>query len=135
VKKIRLAALLLIPGLLTGGGSPARVHTIRMTGDPDKPEYRFAPARLTAARGDTLHFQVVSGGPHALGLDPAGLTPAARDGWNRALPGRRGLLRGPLLRNEQTYTVIVPRAAAPGTNVIFCLVHRAYDMRVEIEVR
>lgn len=134
VKYFPYAALLLLPGLLLERSLAPRLHTIRLTGDAEKGEYRFAPARLTASRGDTVVFQVVSGGPHALGIDPAG-SPAVRDAWNQALPRRRGYLRGPLIRENQPYTVVIPRAVTPGKYLIFCLPHRAYDMRLEVEVK
>jgi plastocyanin len=135
VKIFPLAALLLMPGLLLVERPAARLHTVRLTGDAEKSEYRFSPSRLTVNRGDTVVFRVESGGPHALGLDPAGLPPGVRDAWNQALPRRRGLLRGPLVRDNQPYVVVIPRAVTPGKYTIFCLPHRAYDMRIELEVR
>ena len=135
MKFLPVAALLLIPGLLLDGSPVARLHSIRLTGDAEKDEYRFSPARLTANRGDTLVFRVESGGPHALGLDPAGLSAVVRDAWNQALPRRRGMLRGPMIRENQPYAVIIPRGVTPGKYTIFCLPHRAYDMRLEVEVK
>lgn len=134
MKFFPFAALLLLPGLLLEGSPAPRLHTIRLTGDAARGEYRFSPARLSASRGDTVVFQVVSGGPHALGIDPSGNS-AVRDAWNQALPRRRGYLRGPLIRENQSYTVVIPRAVTPGTYLIFCLPHRAYDMRLEVEVK
>ena len=135
MKIFPLAALLLIPGLLLDGSPAAGLHTVRLTGDDERGEYRFSPSRLTANRGDTVVFRVESGGPHALGLDPAGLSPAVRDAWNQALPRRRGLLRGPLIRDNQPYLVVIPRTVTPGKYTVFCLPHRAYDMRLEVEIR
>jgi hypothetical protein len=63
------------------------------------------------------------------------MAPVVRDAWNQALPRRTGLLRSPLIRDGQPYMVVIPRAVAPGKYTIFCLVHRAYDMRLEIEVK
>jgi plastocyanin len=122
-------------GLLLDGSPDARSHTVRLTGDHDKAEYRFSPNRVTVNRGDTVVFQVESGGPHALGLDPAGLSGGVRDAWNQALPRRRGLLRGPMIRADHPYFVVIPHAITPGKYTIFCLPHRAYDMRLEVEVR
>lgn len=135
MKIFPVVALLLIPGLLLDGSGVARLHTVRLSGDAASGQYRFAPARLTAARGDTVEFRVESGGPHALGVDPAGLSGPARDAWNRALPRRTGSLRGPLIRADQPYTVIIPRGIEPGKYTVFCLAHRAYDMKLEVEVR
>jgi plastocyanin len=135
VKFFPFTALLLIPGLLLDGRAEVRLHTVRLSGDAENDHYRFSPTRLTVNRGDTVVFRVESGDPHSLGLDPAGLTPAVRDAWNQALPRRTGLLRSPLIRANQPYTVVIPRAVTPGKYIIFCLVHRAYDMKLEVEVK
>jgi plastocyanin len=129
------AALFLLPGLLLDRTGAVRSHTVRLTGDATKGQYRFTPARLAANRGDTIVFRVESGGPHALGLDPAGVSAAMRDAWNQALPRRTGALRSPMIRSGQPYLVVIPRGMAPGTYTFFCLVHRAYDMRMEVEVK
>jgi plastocyanin len=134
VRYFPIAAWLLLPGLFLAGGPAPRPHTVRLTGDAEKGEYRFSPPRLTVGRGDTVVFQVVSGGPHALGIDAEG-SAAVRNAWNQALPRRRGYLRGPLIREDQPYTVVIPRAVTPGRYTIFCLAHRAYDMRLEVEVK
>jgi plastocyanin len=135
VKIFSFAAFLLAGGLLLVGSAVARNHTIRLTGDHEKAEYRFSPARLTVNRGDTVVFQVESGGPHALGLDSAGLSAGVRDAWTQALPRRRGLLRGPMIRGDHPYLVVIPQGLAPGKYTIFCLPHRAYDMKLEVEVK
>ena len=134
MKKLSRAALLLAGGLLLDSSAVASSHTIRLTGDHEKGEYRFSPARLSVNRGDTVIFQVESGGPHALGLDPAGLRPGVREAWNQALPRRRGLLRGPLIRADHPYFVVIPHGVTPGRYTIFCLPHRAYDMKLEVDV-
>ena len=135
MKILPIAALLLIPGLLLDDSPVARLHTIRLIGDAEKGEYRFSPARLSANRGDTLVFQVESGGPHALEVDPAGFSAGVRDAWNQALPRRRGMLRSPMIRENQSYAVVIPRGVTPGRYTIHCLPHRAYDMKIEVEVK
>lgn len=79
-------------------------------------------------------FVVESGGPHALGFDPAGFPASSREAWNRALPGRVADFRGPLLREGKRYLVIVPARMRPGRYTFFCLAHRAYDMRIVVTV-
>ena len=124
-----------MPGLLLDGSTQVRQHAIRLTGDASRGRYQFSPNRVTVKPGDILVFTVESGGPHALGLDPKGLPEPVRDAWNQAMPRRTGSLRSPLLRSGQPYRVVVPRAMAGGTYTFFCLAHRAYDMRLEVEVR
>ena len=97
--------------------------------------YEMAPDELSVGLGDTLVFRVESGGPHSLGIDPQGMTAVAHEGWNRALPRRVGDLRGPLMRQNDTYEVVIPRSVPKGKYRIFCLPHRAYDEDLEIEVK
>jgi plastocyanin len=106
-----------------------------MTGDPAARQYRFSPAEVTASAGDTLFFVVESGGPHALGFNPQGLPEAVRDAWNRAMPRKVADFRGPVLKGSQGYSVIVPSHVPAGRYTFFCLAHRAYDMRLIVEVK
>ena len=135
LKSFPVAAALLIPGLLFVASPSARQHTVRLTGEVSNGHFRFSPARVTVQRGDTLVFMVESGGPHALGVDPAGVSPPLRAAWNRALPRRTGALRGPLIRAGQPYAIVVPREMEPGKYTFFCLAHRAYDMKLELDVK
>jgi plastocyanin len=135
LKTHTLAAILLLPLLAARENTPLRLHTIRLSGEASDDRYWFTPARLTVSPGDTLEFSVASGGPHALGVDPTGMTDRAKESWNQALPRRTGALRSPLLRTGQPYRVVVPRGMEPGKYTFFCLAHRAYDMRLEVEVK
>jgi len=115
--------------------SAQQLHEVRLLAAPDGESYRFEPASIKARPGDVLEFRVVSGAPHNVVLEGAGLSVSAHQAWNEALPGRAGDLRGPLLsRSGMTYRVVVP-AVPPGTYRFFCLPHRAYDERGEIIVR
>lgn len=76
-----------------------------------------------------------SGAPHSLGIDPQGLTPAVREAWNRVLPRRVGDLRGPLMHQNDSYEVVIPRSFPKGKYRVFCLPHRAYDEDLELEVK
>jgi plastocyanin len=40
-----------------------------------------------------------------------------------------------MIRSGQPYLVVIPRGMAPGKYTFFCLVHRAYDMKLEVEVK
>ena len=111
-----------------------RVHEIRLEADPDKDVYRFSPARVNARRGDVLLFVTVSGTPHSIVFEGAGLSGPAREALNGAMPRRTGDLSSPLLSpNGAEYRIVVP-ALPPGRYEFFCLPHRAYDMRGVLQV-
>lgn len=124
----------IVAGLLGLAPMGARRHTIFLRGDPARDDYRMQPAHLRVSPGDTLSFHVQGGAPHAIAMSAAGLEPRVHEAWNRALPHRVGDLRGPLLRGNDTYLVVVPRGIPEGTYRLFCQTHRAYDSAVELTV-
>jgi plastocyanin len=123
--------------LLTAGANSAeaqRKRVVRLEAVPEKDSYRFTPARITARPGDVLVFQTVSGAPHSIVFEGADLSEATHEAMNGAMGRRTGDLSSPLLTsNGAEYRVVVPRVA-PGTYHFYCLPHRAYDMRGELQV-
>ncbi|HYC33954.1 MAG TPA: plastocyanin/azurin family copper-binding protein [Gemmatimonadales bacterium] len=106
-----------------------------MEADDKRGEYRFVPARVSARPGDLLVFRTVSGAPHSVIFEAAGLSEDAHEAMNGAMSRRSADLSSPLLtRNGVEYRITVP-ALAKGTYAFFCLPHRAYDMRGELTVR
>jgi plastocyanin len=133
IKLFAVSAVLLL-GLEAGPAPAVRSHRIDLTGG-ENVRHEMSPDDLTASPGDTLVFHAESGAPHALGVDPQGMTPAVHEAWNRALPRRVGDLRGPLMRQNESYEVVIPRSVPKGKYRIFCLPHRAYDEDLELEIK
>jgi plastocyanin len=99
-----------------------RVHEIRMDANPAKEVYRFSPAQVTARPG------------HSIVFEGTGLSETGRAALNGAMSRRSADLSSPLLTAEGAeYRIVVP-AIAPGTYSFFCLPHRAYDMRGQLQV-
>lgn len=118
-----------------GVSSAQETHEIRMEAPPKRGEYLFSPARIVAQAGDVLVFRTVSGAPHSVVFEAAGLSGPAHEALNAAMPRRSADLSSPLLtRDGAEYRVTVPKLP-PGTYRFFCLPHRAYDMRGELVVR
>jgi plastocyanin len=112
-----------------------QLHEIHLIAGPDGESYRFEPASTKAKPGDVLQFRVISGAPHNVVFEGAGLSEAVHQAWNSALVRRAGDLSGPVLgRTGATYRVVVP-GVPPGAYRFFCLPHRAYDERGEVVVR
>jgi plastocyanin len=128
----------LAAGAIAGFAGVARAqetHEIRMEAHAKRGEYLFSPARIVAQAGDVLVFRTVSGAPHSVVFEAAGLSGPAHEALNAAMPRRSADLSSPLLtRNGDEYRVTVPDLP-PGTYRFFCLPHRAYDMRGELMVR
>lgn len=121
--------------LATGRAAAAQqVHQIRLEAKPDKEIYRFSPADVTARPGDVLLFRVMSGEPHSIVFESAGMSETAKESLNGAMSRRVGDLSSPLLTTEGAeYRIVVP-ALSPGTYRFYCLPHRAYDERGQLTI-
>jgi plastocyanin len=124
-------------GLLCALASVAegqRVHQIRLEADPEKETYRITPPLITARPGDVLLFRAGKGVPHGIVFEATGLTEAAHEALNGAMPRRTGDLSSPMLTAEGVeYRIVIPRVA-PGIYHFYCLPHRAYDERAQLRI-
>ncbi len=119
---------------VAGIAEAQRTHEIRMEVDQRRDEYRFVPARVTARPGDALVFEAVSGAPHSIVFEAGGLSEAAHQALNGAMPRRSADLSSPLLtRDGSEYRFRIP-PLPKGSYRFFCLPHRAYDMRGELVI-
>jgi plastocyanin len=81
-----------------------------------------------------LLFRTVSGSPHSVVFETAGLSNRAHEALNGAMNRRSGDLSSPLLNPDGAeYRIVVP-ALEPGDYSFFCLPHRAYDMRGTLRI-
>jgi plastocyanin len=113
--------------------APAATHRVRMLQAGS--QYKFDPATLTIAVGDTVQFVNVSGGPHNIQFDKDHIPAGAKEVLNRNMKQRMGDLQGPFLTQpNQVYNVSF--AGAPkGTYVFLCLPHQALGMKGTITVQ
>jgi plastocyanin len=129
-----IPAALLLLAALPGTSQAQRVHEIRLEANAARDVYRFVPASVSARPGDVLLFRTVSGTPHSIVFEAAGLSRPAHEALNGAMARRAGDLSSPLLSPDGAeYRVMVPAVPA-GRYQFFCLPHRAYDMRGTLHV-
>lgn len=136
MRRLSLVSLwsLVLVSWVTAKAEAQKVHEIRLEANPEKEIFRFSPAQVTARPGDVLLFRAVSGTPHSIVFESGGLSGPAHEALNGALSRRSGDLSSPLLTpNGAEYRIVVP-ALAPGKYAFFCLPHRAYDMRGELQI-
>ena len=127
--------MLLLSASLFSRGFAQATHVVRLVADQGKNEYRFDPSVVMVKPNDVVLFRVVSGAPHSVVFEGAGLSSQARGALNAALVRRAGDLSSPLLTNiGLEYRLVVP-ALDPGSYPFYCLPHRAYDMRGELQVK
>ena len=130
-----LSGALALSAVLTGAAAAQTTHVVRLIADPAKSEYRFEPATLVVRPNDIVVFRVMSGAPHSVVFEGAGLSPGVRGALNSALPNRSGDLSSPLFTSlGLEYRMVVPQVPA-GTYPFYCLPHRAYDMRGELTIK
>jgi plastocyanin len=111
-----------------------RVHEVRLDANPQKDTYRFQPATVNARPGDVVLFKVSSGAPHSIVFESAGMSELAHEALNGAMTRRAGDLSSPLLTGQGSqYRLVVPQIP-PGVYRFYCLPHRAYDMRGQLQV-
>jgi plastocyanin len=133
VVRVPAYALILL-ACMAGTAVGQRTHQIRLEANPAKEIYRFNPDQVTARPGDVLLFKVVSGPPHSIVFEGAGLPEGAREALNGSMPRRTAELSSPLLTAEGVeYRIVVPQLL-PGSYSFFCLPHRAYDMRGQLTI-
>ena len=109
------------------------VVRVRMTQNGAR--YLFEPAVLTVKQGDIVEFVNVSGGPHNVAFEPGKIPANAAPVLNAAMANRMSPLMGPMMTAaNQAYRVSF--AGAPtGTYEVFCMPHKAMNMKMTITVQ
>ncbi|MDQ2890739.1 MAG: plastocyanin/azurin family copper-binding protein [Gemmatimonadota bacterium] len=109
------------------------IHDVKMVGDAKG--YRFEPAAITIKEGDGIRYMNVSGGPHDVAFDPAGVPAAAKAQLSANMPDQMGELAGKLLvQPNETYTISFAKVP-PGTYEAHCTPHMAMNMKQTITVQ
>jgi len=122
-------------GAASESGAPitGTVHEVKMVYDGQK--YTFEPANLTVKEGDGVKWVMVSGGPHDVAFDEAGIPAGAADKLKANMPNQQMPLQSPFLMTEnETYTVSF--AGLPkGAYNYHCTPHAAMGMKGTITVQ
>jgi plastocyanin len=97
---------------------------------------RFTPARLVATVGDSLRFELESGGPHNVAFDADSIPPGALEQLARNLGTEPRFLVTPqmLIDRGETFTLSLA-GLPPGTYPFFCTPHFGSGMRGELVLR
>jgi plastocyanin len=125
-------------GTAAGGAAAAKpatgtTHEVKMVGD-DK-GYRFEPANITVKQGDAIKFTMVSGGPHNVAFDPAGIPGAGKDQLNANIPNAAGELSSQMMMNPNENVTISFAGVGPGAYNYHCTPHLAMNMKGVITVQ
>ena len=92
--------------------------------------YKYDPATITAKAGDVIKFHNVSGGPHNVAFDAAGIPAGSAAAVDNALGATKmGPLMGALV-TEPNAIIEFPTAGLPaGTYNFHCTPHQALGMK------
>ena len=119
----------------TATAAPITGNTVEVKMIGDAQGYRFDPANVTIKKGDGVKFTMVSGGPHNVAFDPAGI-PA---GSNAQLDANMSDKMAELSSNMKTNpgdAITVSFANVPaGTYNYHCTPHLAMGMKGVITVQ
>ena len=126
----------------TGGAPPAAVapapitgttHTVNMVGD-DK-GYRFEPATINIKAGDGIKFVSVSGPPHNVGFNPAGIPDDVEPQLDANMLEKMLPLEGKMLNIIGESVTISFGNIKPGSYRVHCTPHTPMNMYGTIVVQ
>lgn len=109
--------------------APATVHRVTMRGQ------RFTPARIVAAAGDSLRFELESGGPHNVAFDPDSIPAGALAALARNLGSEPRFLVTPemLIDRGEAFTLSLS-GLPPGRYYFYCAPHVGGGMKGELVI-
>ena len=122
------------PAAATATPAPATgtTHEIKMLGD--EKGYRFEPANITVKAGDAVKFTFVSGGPHNVAFDEAGIPAAGKAQLAANIPNPAAPLSSQMLLNPNEAVTVSFANVAPGAYNYNCTPHLAMGMKGVITV-
>ena len=120
-------------GAMAAKPATGTTHDVKMIGD--EKGYRFEPANFTVKQGDAVKFTMVSGGPHNVAFDPAGIPAAGKDQLNANIPNAAGELSSQMVMNPNETVTVSFAGVAPGAYNYHCTPHLAMNMKGVITVQ
>ena len=119
------------------GGAAAAItgttHEVKMVGDAQG--YRFEPANITVKAGDGVKYTMVSGGPHNVAFDEAGIPAGAKAQLDANITDKMAELSSNLKTNPgETITISFANVPA-GTYNYNCTPHLAMGMKGIVTVQ
>ena len=123
------------PAAATATPAPATgtTHEIKMLGD--EKGYRFEPANITVKAGDAVKFTFVSGGPHNVAFEEAGIPAAGKAQLAANIPNAAAALQSQMMINPNEEVTISFANLPAGAYNYNCTPHLAMGMKGTITVQ
>ena len=119
----------------TATAAPVTGNTVEVKMIGDAQGYRFDPANVTIKKGDGVKFTMVSGGPHNVAFDPAGIPAGANAQLDANMSDKMAELSSNMKTNPgESITVSFANVPA-GTYNFHCTPHLAMGMKGAITVQ
>jgi plastocyanin len=120
-------------GTATAAPATGKTVEVKMVGDANG--YRFDPANVTIKQGDAVKFVMVSGGPHNVAFDPAGIPAGATAQLDANMSDKMAELSSQMKSNPgESITVSFANLPAGAYNY-HCTPHLAMGMKGTITVQ
>jgi plastocyanin len=121
-------------GAATAAPITGQTVEVKMVGDAKG--YRFEPANVTIKKGDGIKFTMVSGGPHNVAFDPAGIPAGSSDQLNANMGSDKMADLQSNLKANPGESVTISFANVPsGAYNYHCTPHLAMGMKGVITVQ
>jgi len=120
-------------GTATAAPITGKTVEIKMIGDAQG--YRFDPANVTIAKGDGVKFTMVSGGPHNVAFDPAGIPAGANAQLDANISEKMAELQSALKANPNESITVSFANVPSGAYNFHCTPHLAMGMKGVITVQ
>ena len=109
-------------------------HEVKMIGD-DK-GYRFEPANITVKAGDGIKFTMISGAPHNVAFDAAGVADDMEAQLDANMgTDKTGMLSSGMKMNANESITVSFANIKPGTYAFNCTPHLAMNMKGVVTVQ
>jgi plastocyanin len=107
-------------------------HEVKMV--QDAKGYRFDPENITVKVGDGIKFIAVSGNPHNVGFEVAGVPAESKAQLAANMPNPSAELTSPMLAQPNEAYTISFAGVKPGKYALLCPVHLAQGMKGTVTV-
>ena len=120
-------------GTATAAPATGTIHTVNMVGD--EKGYRFEPANLTIKAGDGVKFVMVSGGPHNVAFEEAGIPAGASAQLAANIPNAAAALQSQMMINPNEEVTVSFANLPAGAYNYNCTPHLTMGMKGTITVQ
>jgi len=120
-------------GTATAAPITGKTVEVKMIGDAQG--YRFDPANVTIAKGDGVKFTMVSGGPHNVAFDPAGIPAGSNAQLDANMSNKMAELSSNMVSNPGESVTVSFANLPSGTYNFHCTPHLAMGMKGTITVQ